>query len=437
MTSDGNFEIFLVAAPGLERVLFAEARAKGFPSARYVPGGVTIKGGWRDVWRANLEIRGAGRVMASLGSFPVPAPLATGQARAPLCLAQRAASRCAGPRRGFVQGIPHLPFGRRGGARRARDQPGAGLPISPDAEVCVRVRIENDLCSIGVDTSGELLHKRGHKEAVAKAPMRETMASLFLRQCGYDGNEPVVDPMCGSGTFVIEAAEIAAGLMPGRSRRFAFEQLATFDAAAWKLMRDATASGLAPERREEAASGLAPEQRKPRRGLPRSGERKPRRGLPRSGEEAASGLAPERREEAASGLCPGAPKPKLPLLRQRPRCRCDQDEPSQRRARGRFRDHRIPAATRQRPRRAGRTSRPRYRQSALRHAHRREAAPAASLSRARADVADPIFRLARRTHCNRRRARPRHRLAVWPPQRPGLPRRPSRHPVLHWSIALT
>ena len=44
--------------------------------------------------------------------------------------------------------------------------------------------------------------------------MRETMASLFLRQCGYDGNEPVVDPMCGSGTFVIEAAEIAAGLMP-------------------------------------------------------------------------------------------------------------------------------------------------------------------------------------------------------------------------------
>ena len=67
--------------------------------------------------------------------------------------------------------------------------------------------------------------------------MRETLASLFLRQCGYHGSEPVLDPMCGSGTFVIEAAEIAAGLKPGRSRRFAFEQLATFDAAAWRALR--------------------------------------------------------------------------------------------------------------------------------------------------------------------------------------------------------
>jgi len=60
---------------------------------------------------------------------------------------------------------------------------------------------------------------------------------LFLRQCGYRGSEPVVDPMCGSGTFVIEAAEIAAGLKPGRSRRFAFEQLASFDAVAWRKLR--------------------------------------------------------------------------------------------------------------------------------------------------------------------------------------------------------
>jgi putative N6-adenine-specific DNA methylase len=72
--------------------------------------------------------------------------------------------------------------------------------------------------------------------------MRETMASLFLRQCGYDGNEPVVDPMCGSGTFVIEAAEIAARLNPGRARHFAFEQFANFDAEAWQKMRDVKSS---------------------------------------------------------------------------------------------------------------------------------------------------------------------------------------------------
>lgn len=68
--------------------------------------------------------------------------------------------------------------------------------------------------------------------------MRETMASLFLQQCGYTGTEPVVDPMCGSGTFVIEAAEIAARLNPGRSRTFAFQKFANFDAAAWQHMRD-------------------------------------------------------------------------------------------------------------------------------------------------------------------------------------------------------
>jgi putative N6-adenine-specific DNA methylase len=104
--------------------------------------------------------------------------------------------------------------------------------------VLVRARIERDVCTLSVDTSGEPLHKRGYKQAVARAPMRETLASLFLRQCGFDGTEPVLDPMCGSGTFVIEAAEIAARLNPGRARRFAFEHLATFDAAAWQRMRD-------------------------------------------------------------------------------------------------------------------------------------------------------------------------------------------------------
>jgi putative N6-adenine-specific DNA methylase len=112
-----------------------------------------------------------------------------------------------------------------------------GAPVTGDAEVRVLARIEDDLCTISIDTSGEPLHRRGHKEEVGKAPMRETLAALFLRDCGYRGAEPVVDPMCGSGTFVLEAAEIALGLLPGRSRSFAFERLATFDPAAWEAMK--------------------------------------------------------------------------------------------------------------------------------------------------------------------------------------------------------
>ena len=67
--------------------------------------------------------------------------------------------------------------------------------------------------------------------------MRENLAALFLRDCDFDGVEPVVDPMCGSGTFVIEAAEIALGLVPGRSRSFAFEQMASFDADAYAALK--------------------------------------------------------------------------------------------------------------------------------------------------------------------------------------------------------
>jgi putative N6-adenine-specific DNA methylase len=235
--ADGDFEIFLVATPGLEGPLCAETRAKGF-RAKTVPGGVTLKGGWPEVWRANLEIRGASRIIARLGSIRA-VHLAQLDKRARQFawsdvlrrdVPFRVEASCKSSK------IYHSGAAAQRIERAIAEELGA--PASSEAEVCIKARIENNVCIIGVDTSGELLHRRGHKQAVAKAPMRETMASLFLRQCSFDGTEPVLDPMCGSGTFVIEAAEIAAGLMPGRSRHFAFEQLATFDPAAWQEMRD-------------------------------------------------------------------------------------------------------------------------------------------------------------------------------------------------------
>ena len=239
MTVDGNFEIFLGVPPGLEAPLCEEAQARGFAGATSVKGGVTVTGGWPEVWRANLEIRGASRVVARLAEFRA------------LHLAQLDKRARRLPWGSVLR--PDVPFRVEATCRTSRIyHSGAaaerieraireelGAPFSPEAEVCVRVRFEDDLCTIGIDTSGELLHKRGFKEAVNAAPMRETMASLFLRQCGYDGREPVVDPMCGSGTFIIEAAEIAAGLKPGRARRFAFEHLATFDEEAWQRMQTA------------------------------------------------------------------------------------------------------------------------------------------------------------------------------------------------------
>ncbi len=237
MQRDDEFEIFLVAVPGLEQVLCAEARALGFDGATATKGGVTLEGTWRDVWRANLEIRGATRVVARIGSFRA-FHLAQLDKRArkidwgEVLRADepfRVEASCKSSR------IYHSGAAAQRIARSISEELGA--TYAENAKITVMVRIDKDLCTLGVDTSGELLHKRGHKEAVNRAPMRETMAALFLRQCGYEGREPVVDPMCGSGTFVIEAAEIAAGLKPGRDRQFAFERLATFDAEAWQAMR--------------------------------------------------------------------------------------------------------------------------------------------------------------------------------------------------------
>jgi len=236
--SDVDFEIFLVAVPGLEGPLCAEARAGGF-RAKTVAGGVSVKGGWPEVWRANYEIRGASRIIARLGSFRAVhlAQLAKRAREFPWGetlrpdVPIRVEVSCKSSK------IYHSGAAAERIERAIREELGA--PASDEAKVVVRARIENNIVTIGVDTSGEPLHKRGHKLEVAKAPMRETMAALFLRRCGFDGSEPVVDPMCGSGTFVIEAAEIAAGLAPGRSRHFAFEQLATFDPVSWQKMRTA------------------------------------------------------------------------------------------------------------------------------------------------------------------------------------------------------
>jgi putative N6-adenine-specific DNA methylase len=240
-TPETDFEIFLIVPPGLEAALRDETRSKGFRKAAIVKGGVTVRGGWQEVWRANLELRGATRVIARIASFRA-SHLSELDKRARK-VAWREVLR---PDRPFrveasckASKIYHSGAAEQRIERAIRETLGA--PFDAEADVCIRARIEGDICTIGIDTSGDLLHKRGHKLAVNKAPMRETLAALFLQLCSYDGSEPVVDPMCGSGTFVIEAAEIAARLMPGRSRHFAFEELATFDETAWRCLLDAQA----------------------------------------------------------------------------------------------------------------------------------------------------------------------------------------------------
>ncbi len=223
-TPDHLSQISLTATPGLEAPLAEEMRALGFQAATIVPGGVLCAGGLAEAARANMEVRSAVRVLWRVAAFRAM-HLAQLDKRAKKLAwrdwilpgtAVRVEATCRKSR------IYHH---KAAAQRVAGALEAAGFPVSAEAAVVVKVRIDDDLCTISLDTTGDALHKRGHKAFVGKAPLRETMAAGFLRQLDFDGSQAVVDPMCGSGTIVLEAAEIAAGLMPGRSRGFAFEHL--------------------------------------------------------------------------------------------------------------------------------------------------------------------------------------------------------------------
>jgi len=108
----------------------------------------------------------------------------------------------------------------------------------PDrAPLAILVRIDGDEVELSVDASGEELHRRGWRRHVGEAPLRENLAAAVLALADWDPSEPLVDPMCGSGTFPIEAATIALGIPPGASRSFALETWPSFDRDLWERLR--------------------------------------------------------------------------------------------------------------------------------------------------------------------------------------------------------
>lgn len=229
--------MFAVCAPGLEAVLARELQGLGLlkPFALlHESGGVGFTGSLRDLYRANLFLRSAERVLFGIGRF---------EAQVYSELRRRAAE---------LPWERHLSPGRPVSVRVSchasklyhRAEVGArvtaaiaeNLGQAPEAGAAqlVFVRVDKDLCSISVDSSGELLHRRGYRLEGAKAPLSESLAGAMVLASGWDRRGPLLDPFCGSGTVAIEAALLAAGLAPGRARRFAFMDWQDFDERAWQ-----------------------------------------------------------------------------------------------------------------------------------------------------------------------------------------------------------
>lgn len=242
---------FATTAPGLEGLLADEVARLIGSRGEISTGGVTFAGGLKEMRRVNLWSRIANRVLLRVGEFhaasfhelerrakqiewarfvnhgqPVRFRVTCRKSRLyhSDAIAERLAvgvNKAAGSNRHVVS--HHDPD----------DDSISEVNDVDDAQLFV-VRVVDDIVSISADSSGELLHRRGYRRAVAKAPLRETIAAAMIVGSGWDMHSPVVDPMCGAGTIAIEAAMIARHIAPGANRRFAFESWPRHDAGNWQ-----------------------------------------------------------------------------------------------------------------------------------------------------------------------------------------------------------
>jgi putative N6-adenine-specific DNA methylase len=105
---------------------------------------------------------------------------------------------------------------------------------APDVRVLTFLTAEE--ATVYLDTSGDPLYRRGFKQARVEAPLKENLAAGILLLSGWTPEEPLLDPMCGSGSFLLEAAQMALDIAPGLGRGFGFERLAGFDGPAWRAL---------------------------------------------------------------------------------------------------------------------------------------------------------------------------------------------------------
>lgn len=121
--------------------------------------------------------------------------------------------------------------------------PGHGREVARDAPVQpFVVRVDHDLFSISVDSSGDSLHQRGWRTETGVAPLRPTMAAALLLSAGWKADTPLLDPFCGSGTIAIEAALMARNLPPGGERDYAFTSWPDFEPGTWGSVKGVAAA---------------------------------------------------------------------------------------------------------------------------------------------------------------------------------------------------
>ena len=248
LRKDAAQSFFAPCPRGLSAALAEELATLGAAHTEPADAGVAFSGPFDLVYAANLRSRIASRILWRVARFAY-ADENEVYARArevrwrELFSAERTFKVETNAHRSPVKSLDFVTLRVKDAvADHFRDALGRRPSVAPrDPDVRVHAFLDARQCTLYLDTSGEPLFKRGAREHVGEAPLKKNLAAGILHVAGWRPGIALLDPMCGAGTFLVEAAEMSLGRAAGRGRDFGFRRLARFDAAAWERERAAAA----------------------------------------------------------------------------------------------------------------------------------------------------------------------------------------------------
>ncbi|HSD39989.1 MAG TPA: THUMP domain-containing protein [Rhodocyclaceae bacterium] len=249
-------ETFFSPCPrSLEPFLVEELTRFGASNIETVHGGVQYKGDWLLAWRTNLESRIATRVLWRVGmtryrSEDEVYKLAYATTWAKWFSAEQTIRVYVTAIKSPLKSLNFTTLKVKDGlCDHFRTVVGKRPSVDTEApDMRIHAFLTEDMCTLYLDTSGEPLYKRGFKPAKVEAPLKENLAAGILRLSGWQPGQSLLDPMCGSGTFLVEAAQMTLNIAPGLGRRFAFENFRNFDAAEYQRLHAALENQRLPVR---------------------------------------------------------------------------------------------------------------------------------------------------------------------------------------------
>lgn len=236
---------FIACPPGLKSLCLNEIRGLGFPGNNFktIPGGIEFRGRTSDCMLLNLRLRTASRILMRIKKFKATSFRQLEKQFSLIDWDIHLPRNCGMPE---VKAVCHNSrlYHSDAVAQRCKEVIASSMDKTISIPLhgtffcqTVHIRADHDKFTVSLDTTGDLLFKRGIKHSVTKAPLRENLACAILFKTGLSKKDMVIDPMCGSGTFSIEAAMIQGNIPAGFFRSFAFEQWPGFSMRTWAYLK--------------------------------------------------------------------------------------------------------------------------------------------------------------------------------------------------------